>query len=1063
MQRVVRSTLAGILAAAALVGCGDKVTVPPPTTTPPDATVHSVTVSPAAVTVAVGQKVTLAASVDAGAGVTVRTVTWTSSNTAVATVDATGVVTGVTVGTATVIAASAADPNVKGASAITVTGGASPPTVTISAILQNPTGQPANLNNAFGQLDIVLNVDSNGQQLKSVSATIACPGNTSLTQTQTISAASSTAAEAAAAPITLSFNTALFNATSGAPSLRNGQCSLTASATTTTTQSANVNLGLTLNNADGVVLSESFAPFTNAEGKTTTTTATDANGLPWKGGAVTITALPVLYSGRTITGGGTLTINLPGATNPAQVISPTAAGPVTATYSATAGSGSRVTGLTLVSAQYVANGFACGPIAACEANGVTPLGVTPTVIALDNAGNDLGLGVLNFTQPSLNLPNPTFRLDNQAPQPPTFFGTPGRQAGWVNAAYVFQGTGANGGFSAATGSAKYVSCGDGSAATNTTSGTGAYACSSAANGGVGQIGVSVASVSGNSGVNGQTTFSQYALSSGAYAAINGNGTSTSSTSCATTGWTPINTGGDLAEADATGNPFFIVRIFETDKLGNARCTDLPINANVSPNVNTGAFAAGRFSVDKTPPTVAYIETATDPTAAGNDSALGRGGNIANFNIKLAGTDNASGFSGTPITTMVTRLAMNPATGAASNAAGNFNNAFACPVSFDAVNVVCTTASLGFSNPATTGVVTPDGTTIVPGCNGCGYYTWSQTPLDLARNAATTVTGTATPTITGAFTAGAPGFRTVVVDQVSPVAGGIAVPASIVGGTSVSFATNAADNLDLISSDFTLTYAANPSGNALANLPIRAAGPSLGTAFDNVLTTSSSFNIAVPFFIRSIATTTAANAPQNNGGAGLPTSIAMRAYDAASNPSAVIPATNTGFSNIGAANVPQTGRTDFTVAPPGANVAAVMQTFAETNAAKNISNCPAAGCAGGVSPANPTTVTLTAAATGAEGANFQFLNPFSQVQFYYLDAAPPGGTGEYIFIGSSVAPVVSDNATVTVRTFTWTLATAFDPPTNLVAPVALNVVAVGVNAQGDALATAVNVAIALTNP
>jgi hypothetical protein len=1044
MQRVVRSTFAGILAATALVGCGDKVTVPAQTTTPPDATVHSVTVSPPSVTVAAGQKVTLAASVDAGPGVTVRTVTWTSSNTAVATVDATGVVTGVAAGTATVIAKSAADPNVSGASAVTVTSTTTtPPTVTISAVLQNPTGQPANLLGAGGQLDVVLNVDSNGQQLKSVSATITCPGPTSLTQTQTISAASGTAAEAAAAPITLSFNTAKFDPTTGAVSLRNGSCNIGASATTTSTQSANVNLGLVLANADGVVITEAFAPYTNAEGKQTVATATDANGLPWKGGAVTLTALPVLYTGRTLTGGGSITFNLPGATNATQVVPVSAAGPVSTTYSATAtsGSGGRVTGATLVGA-------------CCEVNTTTPFGITPSISAIDASGNDVPLGVINITQPGLNLPSPTFRLDNAASQPPTFFGTPGRQAGWVNAAYVFQGTGANGGFSAATGSAKYVSCGDGNNVANAAGG--GYVCAA-------QVGVSgQAGVSGNSGTNGQFTYSYYAMSSGTYTAINTNGTSTSATACATTGWTPINTAGDLAEADATGNPFFIVRIFETDKLGNARCTDLAVNANVALNINTTGFASGRFSVDKTPPTVAYIETSTDATAASNDSALRAGGNIANFNIKLAGTDNASGFSGTPITTMVTRLAMNPTTGAASNASGNFNNAFACPTGLDG-NGNCTTASLGFSNPATDGVVTLDGTTVVPGCAGCGYYTWSQTPLDFARNAATTVTGTATPTIAGASAAGAPGYRQVVVDQTLPVAGGIAVPASIVGGTSVSFATNAADNLDLVSSDYTLTYAASPSGNALANLPIRAAGPAIGTAFDNVLTTSASFNIAVPFFIRSIATTTAANAPQNNGGAGLPTSIAMRAYDAANNPSTVTPATNTGFSNIGAANVPQTGRTDYTVAPTGANPLAVMQTFAETNAAKNISQCPTAGCAGGGSPANPTTVVLTAAATGAEGANFQFLNPFSQVQFYYLDVAPPAGSGEYIFIGSAVAPVVSDNAGLNVRTFTWTLATAFDPPVQFVAPVNLNIIAVGVNAQGDALASAVNVAIALTNP
>src|SRR5207244_658722 len=122
---------------------------------------------------------------------------------------------------------------------------------------------PANLTGAAGQLDVILNVDTNGQQLRSVSATISCPGGTKMTQTQTISGASQStepSAEAAAAPVVLSFNTALFNSTTGAPTLLNGQCTLAATATTgaagsTQTQTATINTGLVLANADGVVLS----------------------------------------------------------------------------------------------------------------------------------------------------------------------------------------------------------------------------------------------------------------------------------------------------------------------------------------------------------------------------------------------------------------------------------------------------------------------------------------------------------------------------------------------------------------------------------------------------------------------------------------------------------------------------------------------------------------------------------------------------------------------------------------------------------------------------------------
>jgi len=122
MQRVVRSTLVGLLTLAGLTACGDKVTVPPQTTTPVGTVVHRVTVTPDNLQLKVGDKVTLAASVDADAGVTDRTVTWSSSNTAVATVDATGLVTAVAGGNATIIAKSKADANVSGAAAVATAG-----------------------------------------------------------------------------------------------------------------------------------------------------------------------------------------------------------------------------------------------------------------------------------------------------------------------------------------------------------------------------------------------------------------------------------------------------------------------------------------------------------------------------------------------------------------------------------------------------------------------------------------------------------------------------------------------------------------------------------------------------------------------------------------------------------------------------------------------------------------------------------------------------------------------------------------------------------------------------
>jgi hypothetical protein len=240
MQRVVRSTLVGLLTVAGLTACGDKITVPPATTIPVSNVVREVTVSPASVSIPVNGTAQLAASVNADAGVTDRTVTWGSSNTTIATVDATsGLVTGRAAGSATVTATSKADVNVTGAAAITVTAaGSATPTVIITGINQNPTNVPVNVNNAFGQIDVILDVNTNGAQLRSVSATLTCPNSTTMTQTQTIAGAASDL-EGAAVPVVLSFPTATYNTTTGVPQLRNGGCSLTATATTgtSTTQS----------------------------------------------------------------------------------------------------------------------------------------------------------------------------------------------------------------------------------------------------------------------------------------------------------------------------------------------------------------------------------------------------------------------------------------------------------------------------------------------------------------------------------------------------------------------------------------------------------------------------------------------------------------------------------------------------------------------------------------------------------------------------------------------------------------------------------------------------------
>jgi hypothetical protein len=112
---------------------------PPATKTP---TPTTVTVAPATATVVIGATRVLAATVEDqnGAVMSDQAVTWSSSNTGIATVNASGVVTGVTAGSATITAKSSGK---TGTAAVSVT--APPPPPTGSSVLFEENFEDANL------------------------------------------------------------------------------------------------------------------------------------------------------------------------------------------------------------------------------------------------------------------------------------------------------------------------------------------------------------------------------------------------------------------------------------------------------------------------------------------------------------------------------------------------------------------------------------------------------------------------------------------------------------------------------------------------------------------------------------------------------------------------------------------------------------------------------------------------------------------------------------------------------------------------------------------------------
>ncbi len=295
MQKVSRSIFAGLLVIAGLTACGDKVTVAPGggTSTSTTPQVHSVTITPATVTLGAGQTVQLVATVNADAGLA-RTVTWTSTNTSIATVNASGLVTASATGSGTVAitATSTADPTVSGAASIIVTP-TTAATISIASINQN--GLPANLNNVTGQLDVTLNVDQGTQTVTALNllvksiATGAVDTVATYTFTSAQKAPATSGASATSAPITMSFNTASYNDTTGAVKFVNGQYTIQAQAVVAGASQSPVSstMQYTVNNSD----------FMNvmAHGDTV---ATDASGRQWTAGNITVTVIPVLYSGR---------------------------------------------------------------------------------------------------------------------------------------------------------------------------------------------------------------------------------------------------------------------------------------------------------------------------------------------------------------------------------------------------------------------------------------------------------------------------------------------------------------------------------------------------------------------------------------------------------------------------------------------------------------------------------------------------------------------------------------------------------------------------------------------
>lgn len=268
----------------------------------------AVTVLPASATLRVGAVMQLTAGVQNAVD---ATVSWSSSAPGIAAVSSAGLVTAIAPGGA-VIRASVG--RASGHAAITVRAdSAGPPGgpvvgITISAVSQNGTGARSDPSATHGLVDVAINLDSDAGQVGlvrlAVDSTEVCSrevGSSGSTATTASIPPSPLALQrrptrghirvASVQSLICTFNTAAYDSMTGAVAFLNGPHTLVATAVGPRGSAIAVaRSGYVFQNPDDVVLriaaSESFI---------------GSDGTVWDDGDVTVVAVPLLYSGGTVT------------------------------------------------------------------------------------------------------------------------------------------------------------------------------------------------------------------------------------------------------------------------------------------------------------------------------------------------------------------------------------------------------------------------------------------------------------------------------------------------------------------------------------------------------------------------------------------------------------------------------------------------------------------------------------------------------------------------------------------------------------------------------------------
>jgi hypothetical protein len=443
-----------VIASVALSACEDTVVNVPPQPEPPAPPI-TITITPAQLNLLTGQTQQVVATVTGGAEGTSRAVTYSSSNTAVATVNATGVVTAVAPGSASIIATATADASVRAAAGVTVTPAVVPPTenarVTIQAVTQGGTLWPVNPEDVTGQIDVALNVERG----PATSLVVTLNGQVVPGCTQNFGTSANEPAELTAEDLTISAQTQNIVCAINTARYTVDMNTLTATTTypnATYTVRAELRQGTTVLDAasttpfqfTNVDIVEAFVESTGRTGFASPVIG--SGGFQWHGGDITFRLVPVTYSAgaQGVSAGGypararlALTGEVQGNwVETSREVTTRTGGGFVVTFP-----GSYITAWANGTVHRFNTGQGGSSISA----------TTVTNAGQPGASSDANRFRFTDLQSGTAIPNSILRVDNEAPAPGTLALTrhPALGAtdpdgvlirnGWINAAYSFGG------------------------------------------------------------------------------------------------------------------------------------------------------------------------------------------------------------------------------------------------------------------------------------------------------------------------------------------------------------------------------------------------------------------------------------------------------------------------------------------------------------------------------------------------------------------------------------------------------------------------------------------------